>query len=188
MSMNANALYLLLGIGAFVFALLVISAFTSGSNEIQKRLERVGSGRRRDVSGDRISPNSVRSTKDSAIPLLDQLIKLLPNPDKLRSRLSRTGHNIALGEYLLMNALSLFVSYTILNLFSLSKPVVVLLSIMVGLGLPHMVTGIMGAKRIKKFLASFPVPWYSLWFTYHGIDRRCRTRNARSCWHRIPPH
>ena len=41
-----------------------------------------------------------RRTNDSGIAILNSLIRFLPNPDKIRARLSRTGKNISLGEYL----------------------------------------------------------------------------------------
>ena len=40
----------------------------------------------------------------------------------------------------------------------------ILVGVMAGLGLPHMVIGFMGNRRIKKFLASFP----------EAIDTMCR--------------
>jgi len=165
MTLSAHAVYVILGVGVFVFAFLVISAFASGSAEMEKRLARVGpaSGRHRALATDR-APNSVRSTKDSAIPFLDKLVKMLPNPDKLRARLARTGRTIALGEYLLMNALAILLFYVVFNFVGWSKIILLPFSAMMGLLIPHMVTGIMGAKRIKKFIGNFP----------EAIDTMCR--------------
>ena len=162
--MNAPGLYLIIGGGVFAVAFLVISALTSESAEIDKRLARVGpqGGRRKITTNDRA--NSVRSRQDSAIPVLDQLVKMLPNPDKLRSRLARTGRKIALGEYMLMNALSIVLFYLISGFMGWGRIIAVPLSIMVGLGLPHFVTGIMGNRRIKKFIGNFP----------EAIDTMCR--------------
>jgi tight adherence protein B len=165
MTISAHTLYLIIGMGVFVVAILVISAFSSDSSGLDKRLERVkGEGIRRSIDTRDRSPNSVRSTKDSSIPLLDRLVKMLPNPNKMRARLAATGKNISLGEYLLMNALAVVLFYMVFNLFSMSKVVLLPLSLMLGLGLPHAITGIMGARRIKKFIASFP----------EAIDTMCR--------------
>ncbi len=166
MTLTPHSLYLVLGGGAFVTVLLIASAVSSGAADMEKRLARVKQqGTRHKLNvGDRTSPNSVRSTRDSTIPLLDRLVKLLPNPDKLRQRLSRTGHNITLGEYLLMNALTIVLLYLTFNLVGWSKIVNVPLSLMLGLGLPHAVTSYIGNRRIKKFLASFP----------EAIDTMCR--------------
>ena len=166
MTISAHSIYLILGGGIFAVALLVISALSGDSADIDKRLKRVSGldGGRKINSHDRVLPNSVRSTKDSGIPMLDRLVKLLPNPDKLRIRLASTGRNIALGEYMLMNALSVLLFYLALNLANLSKPVVVLTAIMLGLGLPHAITGFLGGRRIKKFIGNFP----------EAIDTMCR--------------
>ncbi len=164
MNLNAHGLYIILGIGIFVFAALVLSAFSSGASDMEKRLARVSSGKRAANPDGRLSPNSVKSTKDSAIPFLDRLVKMVPNPDKMRNRLSRTGRSIALGEYLLMNALAVFIFYMIFSILGWAKIVALLVGVMAGLGLPHLVIGIMGAKRIKKFLANFP----------EAIDTMCR--------------
>jgi tight adherence protein B len=164
MTLAAHNLYLIMGVGGFLVILLVFLAIGSDSGDLKKRLERVGpqGGRRKIVTDDRA--NSVRSTKDSSIPLLNQLTKMLPNPDKMRARLSRTGKNIALGEYLLMNALSIALFYFIFSFIGWNKIIVMPLSVMVGLAFPHMVTGRMGTKRIKKFIGNFP----------EAIDTMCR--------------
>jgi tight adherence protein B len=154
-----------MGGGAFVVVMLIVSAISGGSSDMERRLARVGPGNKRKINTDeRAAANSVRSTKDSSIPLLDQLTKLLPNPDKLRARLARTGRAVALGEYLLMNALAVLLFYFIFNFVGWEKIVVVPAALMLGLGLPHAITGLMGAKRIKKFIANFP----------EAIDTMCR--------------
>ncbi|MFY9288654.1 MAG: type II secretion system F family protein [Alphaproteobacteria bacterium] len=162
--MTGALLYTVLGLGAFVVVLLIGAVFNEGKNELDRRLERVGPQGtvRKIVTHDRL--NAVRRTSDSGIPLMDQLIRLLPNPDKLRARLSRTGKNINLGEYLMINGIALIVFYLIFHFLGWSPVIVILLSIGLGLGVPHFVTGFMGKRRIKKFLASFP----------EAIDTMCR--------------
>ena len=164
MTLDAHSLYWVMGGGVFLVALLVVAALTQDKADIDKRLARVGpqGGRRKIVAGDRA--NSVKSTKDSSIPMLDRLVKMLPNPDKLRARLARTGKEIPLGEYALMNVLVIFLFYIIFSLLGWDKIVVVPFSIMVGLFLLHAITGIMGARRMKKFNANFP----------EAIDTMCR--------------
>jgi len=92
------------------------------------------------------------------------LIGFLPNPDKLRARLMRTGRDISLGNYLLVTVLMVFIFALIFHTLQWSQVIVVPLALMLGLGLPHFVIGYMGAKRIKKFLANFP----------EAIDTMCR--------------
>jgi tight adherence protein B len=165
MTIDAHSLYLVLGVGAFVVALLIVSAVSGGSSDMDRRLARVGlQGGRRKISTDERIANSVKSRYDSTIPFLDRLVKMLPNPDKLRARLARTGKGVALGEYLLMNALAVMLFYFMFGMIGWNKALSVPVAVMLGLGLPHAVTGIMGAKRIKKFIASFP----------EAIDTMCR--------------
>ncbi len=166
MTISANGMYMILGIGIFAVAALIVLALSGDSSDIDSRLARVGAqGNGVNTKGaNRIAPNSVRSTKDSAIPLLDQLVKALPNPEKLRIRLASTGKNVALGEYLLMNALSILLFYLTLTLINWSKITALPASVMLGLGLLHAITGFLISRRLKKFLANFP----------EAIDTMCR--------------
>jgi tight adherence protein B len=107
---------------------------------------------------------AVRQSQDSSIGLINHLVRFLPNPDKLRGRLARTGKNITLGEYLLMNVLSIVIAYVILSIIGVSKPVAITMTIALGLGIPHFIIGKIGNGRIKKFLATFP----------EAIDTLCR--------------
>jgi len=163
--MSSLNLLFVIGGGAFIVVMLIMNALMDGGDkEFERRLERVGpQGVVRKINTqDRV--HAVRRSQDSSIGFLNQLVRLLPNPDKLRSRLARTGKNITMGEYLLMNALSLAVALVISSHLDLSKAASFLLTIAVGLWIPHMVIGRIGNKRIKQFLASFP----------EAIDTMCR--------------
>ena len=107
-----------------------------------------------------------RSTRDSAIPILDRLIKTaLPNPEKLRARLAKTGHATTLSEYLTLNALLILLAYLIFAYALIwAKISAAFMGLALGLYLPHMVINRMGAKRIRQFLANFP----------EAIDTICR--------------
>lgn len=159
-------MYALLGGGVFLFLYLILSAFTDeDGGRIQKRLARVGpSGVVRKITTSDRQPQTMRYAKDSAIPILNTIIRVLPNPEKLRKRLAKTGRQISLGEYLLMNALILFIAFLTFHMLNWSSLTAVPLSLAIGLGLPHIITGIMGGRRIKKFLANFP----------EAIDTMCR--------------
>lgn len=163
MTIIAHNLYLIYGAIALFFVLVVL-AFAQDSSDMDKRIERVAGQKRRIDKERSYGQNSVRSTKYSAIPFLDRLVNLLPNPNKLRIRLAATGTNIALGEYLLMNALSVLLFHLAFTMFGTNKIIVLPASLMLGLGLPHAVSSFMIARRIKKFLANFP----------EAIDTMCR--------------
>ncbi|MDX2027906.1 MAG: type II secretion system F family protein [Alphaproteobacteria bacterium] len=166
MTLDASHMYWILGGGIFLFLMLTASAFSDNvAEDLKRRLSRVGPGGtvRKIKTHDRAA-HVLRRSGDSGIPLMNQLIRLLPNPDKLRSRLARTGKTISLGEYLMFNALGVMIFFLIFHLFGWARPIVVLLALGLGLGIPHFITGFMGARRIKKFLASFP----------EAIDTMCR--------------
>ncbi|MGE3622711.1 MAG: hypothetical protein AB7H77_02385, partial [Bdellovibrionales bacterium] len=157
----SNTVLLLLGGGVFVITLLIMSAFSGGkSDAVERRLLRVGGryAEMRKTEKSKPAQSVRRITADSGIPLLDTLIKaLMPNPDKLRMRLARTGRNISLGEYLLINITLIAVAHMGFH-FGLhwSKTPSALLGIAIGLYIPHLVVGMMGSRRIRKFLGGFP--------------------------------
>src|ERR1700733_1888218 len=100
-------MYVVLGGGAFLFALLLLSAFTdSPADDLQRRITRVGPGGnvKKLTTRDRAMHAVLRRT-DSGIPIMNILIGMLPNPNKLRARLVRTGKDFTLGEYLLVTVL-----------------------------------------------------------------------------------
>lgn len=163
-------LLLVLVIGGGLSLLLVIAVFwtdDSSGGAIKKRMERVGGMAIKSLKEQTSGAASLRRrTSDSEIPLLDRLIKTtLPNPEKLRQRLSRTGRNIVLGQYLVANALSVVLFFLAFSRLAGWSPLVsFFMSISAGLYLPHMITGMMGDRRIKKFLGAFP----------EAIDTICR--------------
>ena len=164
MNLSVEAMHWLMGIGATIVVLLLAMAFGGGKSDMERRLARVSGEEPMRRLGAEQRVNALRRTTDSGIPLLDRFIKTLPNPDKLRRRLARTGHEMALGEYLLINALAIGIFFVLFRFVGWSKILCILVAVMLGLLLPHIVTGIIGGKRIKKFLATFP----------EAIDTMCR--------------
>jgi tight adherence protein B len=165
MTLDTNTMYMILGGGAFLFALLIISAFSEGSADLDRRLSRVGPGGAvRKVDTHDRAQHAVRRTGDSTIPLVNLLVGLMPNPNKLRSRLARTGKELQLGEYLLICTLVTSVAGFVFHALGWSKLVVILTAFIIGFGIPHFVVGFMGKRRIKKFLGNFP----------EAIDTMCR--------------
>ncbi|HUY69391.1 MAG TPA: type II secretion system F family protein [Alphaproteobacteria bacterium] len=165
--MTPTLLYLLLGGGAFAVTAILLFAF--GGEEATRKahlLTRVaGTAPVKKLDGHK-SAGLRRATADSGIPLLDRLIKaLMPNADKLRKRLACTGFNLTVGEYLLINAVSVAIAILAFTFLAhWPKPVAVFLGIAVGLYIPHFVTGFLGKRRLKKFLGNFP----------EAIDTICR--------------
>jgi tight adherence protein B len=165
MTISSSDMRWIVGLGgAFVIVLLFLAFGSESEEQLDRRLGRVsGKGMVRKLSSEE-RVQAVRRTTDSGIPILDQLIKMLPNPDKLRRRLARTGRNITIGDYLMATVLATGIFYLVFRFVGWSKIIDILLAIILGLSLPHMVIGYMGGKRIKKFLAAFP----------EAIDTMCR--------------
>jgi len=146
--------------GAIVLALiLVILAFATGANQSQQRLKRVTQlAQKADAGGSRSAVNVKRATADSSIAAIDYLIKRwLPNPQKMRGRLLRTGRQISLGQYLTFCFVLAILAAGVLKLL-VAIPFIacLLVGIVVGVGIPHLVIGIMGGRRQNKFNALFP--------------------------------
>jgi tight adherence protein B len=163
-------LLLLLVIGGGLTLLILIASFWSedtGGGAFKKRLARVGGiAPVRDLKEQARAASLRRRTSDSDIPLFDRFIKTaLPNPEKLRQRLARTGRDIALGQYLVINALAVFGFFLAFSsLADWTTTTSLFAGIALGLYLPHKITGRMGNRRVTKFLASFP----------EAIDTICR--------------
>jgi len=146
--------------GVVVLALiLVIAAFSAGSNRSQKRLKRITRlAQKADPAASRSAINVKRSTADSSIASIDYLIKRwLPNPQKMRSRLLRTGRSITLGQYLTFCFFIVGLTAALLKLM-MPLPFIacLMIGIVAGIGLPHMVIGMMGKRRQNKFNLLFP--------------------------------
>lgn len=109
------------------------------------------------LAGSKRAAASVKRTEARSVPFIDALTKrFMPRQTALRDRLSRTGHDIALGTYAVVCAgLALFVFAAILLAFGkpmLAAPV----GLVVGVGLPHMVIGFLGNRRKAQFVAQLP--------------------------------
>jgi tight adherence protein B len=147
--------------GAIVLALLlVIVAFAAGANQSKQRLKRVTQlSQKADAAAGRTSAVNVkRATADSSIAALDYMIKRwLPNPQKLRSRLLRTGRRITLGQYLTFSLVLAAIAAGALKLtFPIPFFACLMAGIVIGLGIPHLVVGVVGKQRQNKFNALFP--------------------------------
>jgi len=146
--------------GAVVLALiLVMIAFATGANQSKQRLKRVTQiSQKGDARPGATAVNVRRATADSSIAALDYMIKRwLPNPQKMRGRLLRTGRRISLGQYLAFCfTLAAVAAMAVKMFFAIPFVACLLIGIVVGLGMPHMVIGIMGGRRQNKFNALFP--------------------------------
>lgn len=168
--MTPALMALLIGGGGLFLIVLIMALSGSGEGDaqLQKRLARASGAARPLATGkkDGLATSIRRQTKDSTIPVLDRLIKAaLPNPDKLRSRLLKTGKNINVGEYLMVNGLTIVVAYVVFAfMVHWAKMPSLFMGIAIGLFLPHHTINKMGDRRVRKFLEMFP----------EAIDTICR--------------
>lgn len=103
--------------------------------------------------------NSVRRKEQtSGMPVLDRIAKrFLPRQSLLRARLARTGRNIPIGTYVLVNVIvTLAVALVALVIVGLPPFLAALISFTIGIGVPHFVVGRLAGNRVKRFTAVFP--------------------------------
>ncbi len=142
-----------------VLGLLMIATVAMvGAHKSKMRMKRVMA-----VTGkaDIRSKNTVnvrRATADSSIAAFDYLIKrFLPNPQRMRMRLWRTGRTSTLGQYLLICFARMAILILALK-FIVGLPTIVCLLAGFALGfmIPHMAVGMMVGRRQDKFMRTFP--------------------------------
>jgi tight adherence protein B len=160
LEMDPATLNLIL-VGAFLCVLLVGVLWfflTRGEREMQDRIGRIAKRPRPGAEKAHGHPALSLRKSDSSIEQLDKMIKqLLPNPDKLRMRLARTGKDISLGVYVLLCLVSGAVGVLLARHFGgLGLGPALLPGLATGLLVPHLVIGFLIGRRKKKFLASFP--------------------------------
>lgn len=136
------------------------------SKLISKRLDRV-SGKLPEATkskGETLSAR--RSSGESSIQVLNKIVnRILKNPEEVRLKLERTGRNIALSEYVLLNAVMIIIFYLLFNKIMEWGAFRSLLGGMaLGIYIPHFIVSRMGKRRIQKFLKYFP----------ESIDTMCR--------------
>ncbi|MCM8557120.1 type II secretion system F family protein [Sphingomicrobium sediminis] len=81
---------------------------------------------------------------------------LVPRPALMQARLKRTGKNIELGRYAIINAVIFGVVAALLMLQGFPFLLAIMVGLLVGIGLPHMAVSRMIKKRINTFTANFP--------------------------------
>lgn len=159
--MNLSMIFIFTGVAiSFASLIFAISSIMSKSRRnMASRIETIRKRAAREVVIDnRQETNSVKKQIKSSFPLFEQLAnRYLPNQKVLEERLARTGREISMGGYVLVNGVIVLLVFLIAKLvLGQSMVVALLLGIIGGAGLPHMVIGKMTQKRLKKFTAQFP--------------------------------
>lgn len=150
-------------IGAVVLAtlaiFLIIAMTVSGDQRrTRRRIAAVIQG----SHSSKIAPDSAGKVRlaqsDTAMPTVENILKrLLPRPELLRQKLTRTGLPLTIAHY----AAGCIVAGSVTGLVaSLLLDRTLVLSILIGVGngffLPHMVVGILSRRRQNVFTSQFP--------------------------------
>ena len=152
----------LLMVGGFVLVMGIVLLwflFTRGERDMKERIDRIAQRPNARERKNRANPAQVNLRKtDSSIAQLDKAIKqLLPNPAKLRMRLSRTGKEISLGVYVLFSLVALAMGVLVVrHVTGLAMGLSLVIGGVIGVFVPHLVIGFMIGRRKKKFLGNFP--------------------------------
>lgn len=151
-----------LTLGIFLGILLIVGIIIAvismeGDRKFKARLARIEmrwSGK----GGTNASSSVSRIALDTSTTSLDKLIRqIIPRPAELRKRLQQTGKDIAFGKYVGFS-LAMCVAAFIVSYFMVGYGVgtAAALSVLLGVGVPHWVVGVMIAKRLKRFTKLFP--------------------------------
>nr|WP_314443405.1 type II secretion system F family protein [uncultured Sphingomonas sp.] len=154
--MSMTLLLLGLGIVATLGMLFLAVAGPSSGKALKRRLESV-----RERHGENGMPaianqqiRKLLSRQDSRVESLAST--LVPKPAAMRLRLEKTGRQITLGRYAVINV-GLAVVIAGLMLSRGAPAVLSLMSgLMIGIGLPHLVVSRMITRRLKAFNVNFP--------------------------------
>lgn len=142
----------LLGLGMIITVALI------GAHKSKMRMKRVMAVTGKADIRAKNTVNVRRATADSSIAAFDYLIKrFLPNPQRMRMRLWRTGRTITLGQYLLFCfALAAIVALALKFVIGLPTIVCILAGFALGFLIPHIAIGTMVGRRQDKFMRTFP--------------------------------
>lgn len=148
---------LLLGLGIAVFFAMLFLALrpvVAGDRKAKRRLADMLERHRSTIDGQQAQAILQRESNTGA----DRLAKrLLPNQEQLRERLARTGRSISLGRYLMASAFAGITGGVIVHALMAPPPILTLAAaIMAGVGLPYLIVGQLGSRRINRFTNLFP--------------------------------
>lgn len=150
---------LALGIGLLT-GIGVLLAFTALRNVRSRRfLRRLQSVSVRRAPSERRSNEPTRSLsrRQSATPGIDRIFRLLPRRAALVDRLSRTGYEISVGQYMLATIGAAVVFTGLIFVFTrLGWVASLLFGGALGVFVPHYVIGFMGKRRVMRFYGLFP--------------------------------
>jgi len=151
-----------LGLGMMAALGVVLAAgILGGANarRYRRRLRMIASGKKAAADPSSATPETRSlSRRESATPMMDRVVKrFLPHRELLDARLARTGRGITVGHYGMVTGVLTVVMILVDKLFfGLQFMPSLLLGVASGVGIPHIVVGTMGKRRVRAFLNLFP--------------------------------
>jgi tight adherence protein B len=150
-----------LGFGIMAALVVVLAAGILGGSSARRyrrRLAMVAGGKKTSSETPGAPETRSLARRESATPLMDRFVKSwLPRRDLLDARLARTGRAITVGHYAMATGILMIVAAAVSNVFlGLTVFLSILIGMAAGVGLPHIVIGSLGKRRIKAFLNLFP--------------------------------
>jgi tight adherence protein B len=145
-------------LAASTFVLFIGLVLFGEQRRTARRLDSLSMRWQRPDGSGGVAPQLRRIQNDSAMPIVDKLIKqLLPRPKMLRERLARTGWSISISTYFLCS-IAFGIVLTLVAVFAFHFPVApcVLGGVFATIGVPHFFIGLLIRRRQKAFTALFP--------------------------------
>jgi tight adherence protein B len=146
------------GFGAVALVIVLAAmALASGRGRASKRVTAIA--KRWQPEAAAASGGTLRKdVAESGFGGLDRFARnWLPRREALRARLDRSGRNITLGKYIIVCAIMAFATLFLVRLFyDRNMPVALLAAVAGGVGLPHLVIGLMIGRRAAAFVSQFP--------------------------------
>jgi tight adherence protein B len=148
---------LAIGISSAASFLLVAVAIAGPGNSraLARRLDAVRRQKRGATSGDKETRSL--SLRENVSKMDQAARRWLPRRELLVARLERTGRNISIGKYMIMTVILIVILAITAIIVGGQKGLPSLLAAAaLGVGIPHMVIGRMGKRRVAAFIALFP--------------------------------
>jgi tight adherence protein B len=150
-----------LGLGIMAALGVVLAAGIMGggnARRYRRRLAMIASGKKAAADPAATPETRSLSRRESATPMMDRFVKhFLPRRELLDARLARTGRDITVGHYGIATGVLIVVMTLADKLFlGLAFMPSLLLGLAGGVGLPHMLIGTLGKRRVRAFLNLFP--------------------------------
>src|SRR5438874_4743893 len=151
-------------IAAFAIGLMTAAGFLvaaaavegPGSRRLARRVEALKGQKPGAASGKTAAVRSL-SRRDNASRMDLVARRWMPRRDMLIARLERTGKPISIGKYMVMMiVLASIIAMLLMTFAGLQPPPSLLLGAGLGIGIPHMVIGRMGKRRVAGFINLFP--------------------------------